>query len=294
MSVWTHCRVEPTPYVTLAPLTTWGLGGEARWYAEPHDIIDLAMLLRAAKAQRLRVLLLGGGSNVLITDHVLQALVIRLAGEFQTVSVESANARLRCGAACLLSKAMAEAEEEGLTGLEFFAGIPGTIGGAICVNAGAQGHSIGTRVRAVEVMDLNGHTTRLDRNDLSFVYRRSNLEDRIVMAAELQLEHDFPDPVAARRKAFLHERKRGQPWGARSAGCVFRNPPGEAAGRLIEEAGCKGWREGHIVVSDIHANFFINEGGGTCAECLCLIERVRKAVFEARGIRLDLEVRIWQ
>ena len=294
MNSWTHCRPEPQSCAPIGPLTTWGIGGAAQWYAEPRDIIDLAMLLRDAREQRVPVRILGGGSNLLIADGTVGGLVIRLRGAFEEIRAESANARLRCGAGCLLTKALELAEEEGLTGLEHFAGIPGTVGGAVCVNAGAQGHAVGGHVRAVEVMDFDGRTARLEKSDLSFVYRRSNLDGRIITAVELQLEHDFPDPVRLLRRASPRQRPPSQARGPPPAGRVFKTPQGESAGRLIDVTGCKGWREGGIVVSPKHANFLINEDGGTFVDCMRLIGRVQDAVYAAHGIRLELEVRIWQ
>jgi UDP-N-acetylmuramate dehydrogenase len=188
---------------------------------------------------------------------------------------------------------VAYSKREGLRGLEGLAGIPGQVGGAIAGNAGSYGTEIKDIVASVTLIDLEGRTLVLGREDIAFGYRSAELpRGSMVLGAELRLARGRPDEVARRIGKWLETKKKTQPLGKRSAGCVFKNPPGDSAGRLIDRAGCKGMRVGAIEVSGLHADFFINTGGGSARDFLRLMDRVAERVRAAFGIELEPEIRI--
>lgn len=274
--------------VPLGPLTTLGVGGPASALATPGDRAELTALLEAAAG--LPLLVLGGGSNVLVADAGWDGLVVRLGGGFTGVDVRGT--RLVLGAGASLSAALVAAERAGLSGLEELCGIPGTLGGAVAGNAGAWGRQIGELVASVEALEPGGSFVRLGPGEIQFGYRWSSLAGAglVLTRVELELAPGDRERIARRRAELQAERARRQPLGERTAGSFFRNPPGDSAGRLIEEAGCKGAREGAAVVSGRHANFIVNEGGATAAQVVRLASRVRRAVLERFGVALEPEV----
>jgi len=280
------CRVKRD--APLGPLTTLGVGGEAAALATPSGPSELAELLRAAADVPL--FLLGGGSNTVVADRGWRGLVVKLGEGFSLVEIDGTH--LRCGAGAALSSALAAAERAGLSGLEELCGIPGTVGGAVVGNAGAWGRQIGELVVAVDAMTRDGESLRLAASELAFGYRKSALAGGGLAATsvELAMTQGDPERIRLRRAELLAERKRRQPWGVRTAGSFFRNPPGDAAGRLIDRAGCKGWREGGAAVSGVHADFIVNEGGASASDVLRLSARVREAVSGRFGILLEPEV----
>lgn len=293
MSCWNDFDHPPRPGVRLAERTTWGIGGPASWYAEPSTVDQARRLLARARDQRMPVYVLGRGSNLLVDDAGVDGLVLRLQGaSLAEIQVDPDAARMTCGAGALLAEAVRLAAEHGLANLEALAGIPGTMGGAVRMNAGDE-QGIGRWVEAVETLDLQGRTARRTRDELKFGYRHSNLDECVVTEVVLALAPESPESVRERTRAQLARKQRTQPLDARSAGCVFRNPPGASAGALIDAAGCKGWAEGAAVVSERHANYILNRGKATAAQVRRLIDRVREAVARAHGVELELEVTVW-
>lgn len=248
----------------------------------------MTALLKAAAG--LPLLVLGGGSNVLVADAGWDGLVVRLGGGFTEVDVRGT--RLFLGAGASLSAALAAAERAGLSGLEELCGIPGTVGGAVAGNAGAWGRQMGELVASVDALEPGGSLARLGPGEIEFGYRWSSLAGAglVLTRVELELAPGDRQRIARRRAELQAERARRQPLGERTAGSFFRNPPGDVAGRLIEEAGCKGAREGAAVVSRLHANFIVNEGGATADQVIRLASRVRRAVLERFGVALEPEV----
>jgi len=288
-------RLELRQGVPLQEFTTWRVGGPAEWFAEPADGAQLIALARWARERQLPLRVIGAGSNLLIADQGLAGLTVcirRLQGS--RVDGESGVVEAEAGEPIpTLARKVARA---GLHGLEWAVGIPGTVGGAAVMNAGAQGGCTAEWLDSVLVLDPSGsgESLRLRATDLDFDYRHSRLQQEplLVLSARFQLEpgHD-PAAVSARTSANLHSRTSTQPYQQPSCGSVFRNPEPEKAGRLVESLGLKGTRIGGAEVSPIHANFIVNTGGATAADIDALIKLVRQRVWESTGIDLHPEVK---
>ncbi|HOX07788.1 MAG TPA: UDP-N-acetylmuramate dehydrogenase [Planctomycetota bacterium] len=277
----------------LGKATTFGIGGPAEMLARPRSAEELGRLLAAAGAEGLPVRLLGGGSNLLVADEGVKGLVVRLAGK-AFASLEQAPAGLSAGAGVPLARLVREAASAGLSGVENLAGIPGSVGGALVMNAGGKYGYIGDVVEEVRALESSGRPLVLGRAECGFGYRSSKLRGLTVTGARLALTPDRPEAVAERTRKVRAEKRRAQPMNRPSAGCVFKNPrPDLPAGRLIDELGFKGRRVGGAAVSDLHANYIVNLGGARCAEVLELIAAIREAASRERGIGLELEVEIW-
>ena len=199
-----------------------------------------------------------------------------------------------CDAGVLLPKLVREAQRWGLGGLEPLAGIPGTVGGAITMNAGGNHGWINSVIKSVTMFDpATGDVVVRERDQLRFSYRQLALDGRIILRAEFALKPADPFQIGQRQAAIITQKQRTQPMSAMSAGCVFKNPGEVGAGKLIDDAGMKSRRVGHAVVSPVHANFIVNEGGATAADVRTLIEQVRERVLEKFGVHLQLEIKIW-
>lgn len=276
----------------LAPFTTLGVGGEAEWLITPVAHGDLALALGLCRKHGVPWRVLGGGSNVLVDDAGVPGAVIMPRGicfEYVTVSGE----RIVAGGAAKLPKVVQQAADWGLSGLEPLAGIPGTLGGAVVGNAGGRHGDIGSAVTAVVGFRGDGERHRFAGQDLHFGYRESNLGDLVVTGVELSLQAEMREEICRRMAEIIDERRRSQPVGQRSAGCMFRNPPGASAGELIDRAGLKGLRIGGAEISPVHANYVVNLGRATSGDVLALAQRARDAVSEQFGVLLELEVKVW-
>ncbi len=280
-------RMQPL----LKELTTLGLGGTALAQAVLRAESDLDALGRFLEQSGGRPFVLGGGSNLLAEDHDLDLtlLAVRNAG-----TPERDGRVLRCGAGLRLPSLIKFCEEAGLAGLEPLAGIPGAVGGAVAMNAGSYGAEIKDVLSRVRLWTPQRGLFWVQAGDCSFGYRRFSPPEGtgrpLVWEAEFALTPADPDAVRARVRETLEKKKAAQPIAARSAGCVFKNPEGRSAGKLLDEAGFKGRRLGNMGFSELHANFLVNLGGGRSAEALELLETARAAVLERFGTRLDLEV----
>lgn len=275
----------------LARHTSWRIGGPAKSYYEPRDIADLAAFLRGLPEEE-PVFWLGLGSNLLVRDGGVEATVIAtfraLAG---LERLDETQVRAEAGVAC--PQVARFCTRAGLCGVEFLAGIPGTMGGALAMNAGAFGGETWTRVAAVETVDRHG-TLRVRTPDAYRIgYRRvEGPQGEWFVAARLRLEPGDSEAAAARVRQLLDRRQATQPLNQPSCGSVFRNPPGDYAARLIEGAGLKGLRIGDACVSEKHANFIVNLGAARAADVEALIHEVADRVEKAHGVRLQTEVRI--
>lgn len=264
----------------LAPHTTMKVGGPAEFFVEPRNEEELAAVFLAARECDLPVRFLGSGANLLVRDEGVRGAVLRL-GRFN----RRVDAHVQAG--YNLAKLVHETVAEGLAGLECLAGVPATVGGAIAMNAGGRHGEIRDAIRYVDVMTPEGTIRRLSRREAGFHYRGASLGGAIVLGAGFELK---PDPdVRARYDAVLAAKKESQPLGTHNAGCMFKNPPGGHAGRIIDEHGLKGIRVGGARVSPRHANFIENEGGATASDVLRLVELVRGRV----PVALDLEILVW-
>lgn len=272
----------------LAPKTSMRIGGPAACFAEIKRIDDLVALLALCESDRIAWSMLGFGSNLLVRDEGFPGVVVRLAGDFTKVTIDKT--RVRAGGATPIVALCRDAAKAGLAGAEALVGIPGTVGGAVRMNAGTD-VEIGDVIDRVEVL-VAGDTLQTFTKP-EFTYRRSTLDRRaVVCAAELVLQHADPSEVRAELNRRIARRNATQPLELPNFGSVFKNPPGDHAARLIETAGCKGWRTGGAQVSEKHANFIVNRGGATCKDVLALIDRVRAAVTSEHGVDLELEVHI--
>jgi len=276
----------------LAMHTWFQLGGPAEYFAEPEDADQLMELVRRCHDENVDVRLLGQGSNILVRDEGVPGMVIRLsAPAFCDIRVQGRTITAAGGA--LLGRAVTTAVHRGLAGLESLIGIPGTVGGALHGNAGTRGGSIGQWALQVTVMTATAEVCRRTGDELVFGYRRSSVDDLVILEASCQLEEDDPQDLARRMQKQWIIKKAAQPMGHQCAGCVFKNPRGANAGELIDHAGLKGTRIGGAVVSDRHANFIISEPECTSQDVLRLIDLVRSQVRDRMEVELELELEIW-
>ncbi len=273
----------------LAGRTTWRVGGPADLFYVPPTVAALAAFLSAYRDRPL--LWLGLGSNTLVRDGGFRGAAIVTAGGLGDLVLVGKTVRAEAGVP--LAKLTRFCAQCGYAGLEFLAGIPGTVGGALAMNAGAGGHEIWDYVAAVETIDRHGQVDVRTRADFEIAYRRAaSAREEWFVSASFVLPAGDTEAGMARIREHLAMRNRTQPMQTANAGSVFRNPPGDYAGRLIESAGLKGLREGGAVVSPRHANFIINEGTASAADIECLIGRVQALVQERTGILLSPEVKI--
>jgi len=271
--------------------TTWGVGGPAWCLARVNSAEEAAWLAVACDAAGMACKPLGRGSNLLVGDDGYAGVMIRLGGELGKLAVEGAG--LAAGGGAPLPGAVRLAARQGLAGLEWAAGIPASLGGAVATNAGAHGGDMAELTSTVTLLLPGGEIKTVPGAELPSGYRRRALPPgSMVLGAELKLRSASPAEVERRRKALLELRRSRQPLAARTAGSVFKNPPGDHAGRLIEAAGLKGLAVGGAAVSRVHANFIENRGGASARDILSLINTVALRVMEAFSVRLEPEVEV--
>lgn len=284
-------RIRPDE--PLKSYTTFRIGGPADWLVEVTSGEELAGLLQLAKAEALPVYVMGNGSNLLVSDSGVRGFVITLAGEFNRY--ELTGQTLRAGGGYNLPKLANRIAKLGLGGLEFACAIPGTVGAGLVINAGAHGGELRDVVTETTVVWLDGRKEVLPVERIGLRYRSSDLQGAgaIVTEVAMELRPAVQEDLLAHMKAHLERRRLTQPLNLPNAGSVFMNPPGDYAGRLIEEAGLKGLTVGGAQVSEKHANFVVNLGNATAKDVLLLMNRVRAEVDARFGVRLQPEVKIW-
>lgn len=277
----------------LAEHTWYGLGGPARWLFTPRNEDELAALVQRCAAASIPWRVLGRGANVLVRDTGFDGAVIKLSAPFwDELRFEDTLAYAAAGVD--FPRVVRQSLDHGLVGLENLAGIPGTVGGAVRMNAGGHYGCIGELVRDVRLMTTAGQLLTSPAAEMGFGYRTSNVNGRIVIGVTLQLQRGDREAAMARFRQIWNEKYAHQPpVSARSAGCVFKNPPGHAAGRLIDEAGLKGTRRGGAEISPQHANFIIAHPEATAQDVLDLIALTRERVRSTSGIELECEIEIW-
>jgi len=277
----------------LGPMTTWRIGGPAELLATPLDVEDVIRAVGWANGRELTWRVLGNGSNLLVGDGGVRGLVLRVRKVLDGIDI--AGSTVVVGAGTSLPALANAAADQGLAGIEFGAGIPGCVGGAIIMNAGWHEFEIGIVVNAVTYLEDDGTVMEHRHDACRFGYRTSAFRGRrgVVLSAELALTPDDPAAVKDRLQRFSESRKTNQPTELPSCGSVFLKPEGDFAGRLIEIAGLKGRQVGGIQVSDKHANFFVNVGGGTAKDVLTLVELVEREVFDKFGVNLTREFEVW-
>ena len=278
--------------VPMAALTTLRVGGPAEAVVFAGSEADVRLVVRLCRENGAELTIFGRGSNLLVRDGGLRGVALCLGREFAQMRRAGAEILAQAGAALpALSRA---ARDAGLSGLEFAEGIPGSVGGAVAMNAGAYGGEIAQVLRSARVLFPDGEVLEVENAGLDFSYRSSALqrEGLVCLGARFSLQAGDAAEISARMADFAGRRREKQPLQLPSAGSFFKRPPGDYAGRLIEEAGLKGAREGGAQVSPQHAGFFVNAGGATAGDFLALMERVQRAVYERSGVRLEPEVRI--
>jgi UDP-N-acetylmuramate dehydrogenase len=281
------------PDQPLAPLVWFRLGGPAAYFASPRGLDELVPLLRRCRDEGIAFKILAGGSNVLVRDEGVNALVIHLESPFFADVTVRDNVVL-AGAAVPLTALISQSARAGLGGLEILTGIPGTVGGALRCNAGGRQGAIGQFVRRATVLDPSDEIQVRERDDLSFADRDSNLDEPLILSAEFELAPEDPESVVRRMRRIWIIKKENQPYGHQSSGCIFKNPaPDVSAGTLIDQAGLKGTRFGGAEVSDRHANFIVAHPGAKTADVLELIEQIRQRVWQQFGYELELQIQVW-
>ena len=281
--------------VPLARHTSFRIGGPADVLAEPETLDELQALMTLCHEESVPVFLLGGGTNLLVSDKGVRGVVIKLGDGFNYVRwMESGDeANVAVGAAHSLGRFVREAVRKGYRGVEFAEGIPGLVGGGLLMNAGAFGGELSAVVVAITGVHGDGRRARLLGQELGFAYRRTALPAQLVVTeVEFRLVHGQHEEILAVMRKAQQQRQKTQPHGYPNAGSIFKNPPGTYAGRLIEAAGLKGSLEGRAQISEHHANFIVNTGGANAADVKRLIEQVQRTIWEKNSIWLEPEVRL--
>jgi len=261
----------------------------------PQDVFSLINMHAALKRNKIPVFPLGGGTNVLVRDKGMEGVVVssRSFRRIGVVSRDSSYVYVTVEAGAMLQRLVHYTKESGYSGIEGLAGIPGTVGGAISGNAGAFGCEIKDVLVSVEIMDTEGKIEKVKADQIAFRYRSSGiLAGEFILGAEIKLTAGNTEEVSATIENFLKIKKEKQPIWEASAGCVYKNPSGLSAGKLIDEAGCKGMSVGDVEVSNLHANFFINKGGANASDFIRLMEEVADRVKGKFGILLEPEIKI--
>lgn len=283
---------EVYPNEPMARHTTYRIGGPARYLVRADSVGALRHVVECAQGSGVPWVCVGRGSNLLVADEGYSGVVVTLGRDFRTLRFDKETSRFLVGAGVSLSSVVQEAFSHSLAGLEFAVGTPGTIGGALRMNAGSRDEWLGARVVAVTTYSPSYGMRRRNGSEISWGYRTSSfLPDEIVVECELSVEPADPFFIRGKMEASLARRKKSQPMGKPSCGSVFKNPDGDSAGRLIEAVGMKGAIVGGAQVSEVHANFIVNTGGATAADVLELIRTIQTKVAQAYGIELTPEVR---
>jgi UDP-N-acetylmuramate dehydrogenase len=287
-----RARIDVRCEEPLARYTTIGLGGPAEILARPASVEALATALALAREADLPLHVLGAGSNLLIADEGVRGVVVTTARLDGVRFLEGG--RVSVGAGVPFPGLVRQTASRGLRGLEAGVGIPGSLGGVLTMNAGAYEFSVGPVVDEVEAVSPERGRVLLHRGEIDFRYRSSSFgPDLVVAEAILRLAPDDPAAIKDDLDRHMRFRKETQPVGVKSAGCIFKNPKGESAGRLIDRLGLKGFKVGGARVSEVHANFIVHDGKARAADVAALIEEVRERVLRETSIRLETEVMTW-
>ena len=272
---------------SLAPLCTLGVGGTAEYFAAPVSLEDMQEVIKAAEGYP--VYIIGGGSNIIYPDNIIHGLVISTQNLNKITWHDDLSADIQSG--YKLPVLVKNLRERNLAGLEFAAGIPGSVGGAVSGNAGAGGHGVCELVESVLAIDSSGNFRTYNNKNFSFEYRKCSLsgENIIILSVKMKFRAAISEDEDLYQK-FLSLRK-SQPLNFKSAGCTFKNPEGNSAGKLLDDCGCKNLRVGGAIVSDRHANFILNTGNAASSDVMDLIKICRDKVYEITGIELEQEIR---
>ena len=281
-----------TENVPLAAYTWYKIGGAARYFVRPRSIEELQTIAARCVENGISIYVLGLGANLLIKDEGVDGAVFRLDQEhFRRVIIDKNTVEV--GAGVDMQKLVLRAVRQGLAGIECLAGIPGTIGGGVRMNAGGKFGDLGAVVTKVQVMDQTGLLFERTKDDLVFDYRSTNISAKFILGATLDLDEEDPERVMKKVKEIWMYKKNSQPLNTKNAGCIFKNPRGLSAGALIDQAGLKGLKVGGAEVSQVHANFIVSNPGCRADDIQKLIKIIREKVFDKDGIHLESEVQMW-
>jgi len=285
-------KIVETNY-PLAKRTWYGLGGPADYFIRPKTIEQLKKVVRRCNETGIPIYVMGLGSNLLIGDDGLRAAVIKFETD-QFTQIKFEGQQVTAGAGAELSKLVLTCVEKGLSGIEALTGIPGSIGGAVKMNAGGNFGDFGAAVESVTLMDNQGNIFEKSKPELVFDYRRTNIAAKFILNARLSLNAADPEQIMRTVKEVWIYKKNSQPLNTKNSGCIFKNPRGFAAGALIDRAGLKGLQIGGAVVSEKHANFIIAQEGCRSRDVLRLIDAIKQRIKEQFDIDLELEIEIWK
>ena len=276
----------------LAKRTWYGLGGPADYFVRPKSVEQLKKVVHRCNENNIPIYVMGLGSNLLISDNGLRGAVVKLESEhFSQINFDKEHVIGWAGAE--LSKLVLSCVEKGLSGLEPLTGIPGSVGGAVKMNAGGSFGDFGPAVESVMLMDKAGNVFQKSKPELAFDYRSTNITAKFILNARLKLNSGEPEQIMRTIKEIWIHKKNNQPLNTRNAGCIFKNPKGAAAGALIDRAGLKGLQVGGAVVSEKHANFIVAQKGCKSSDVMKLIDMIREKVKAKFGVELELEIEIW-
>ena len=293
MNIFTGLEKIVEKNYPLAKTTWYGLGGPADYFITPQDTEQLKDVVKRCSENNIPIYVMGFGSNLLISDAGLRAAVIKLNAEKFT-QTEFDGEQLTAWAGADLNELVLTCVKKGLSGIEALTGIPGSIGGAVRMNAGGNFGDIGAAVESVTLMGTDGKTFEKTKPELMFDYRRTNITAKFVINAKLKLVPADPEQIMRTVKEIWIYKKNNQPLNTKNSGCIFKNPRGVSAGALIDRAGIKGLQIGGAVVSEKHANFIIAQKGCKSKDVLRLIDAVTQRVKEQFDIELELEIEIWK
>ena len=276
---------------SLKKHTTYGIGGPADLMIFPKSKKDLIKVVEIINKNKIQLAILGSGSNVLVSDNGIRGAVISLKNSLKQIEVDDNILYAECGT--MLGKIVKHAVKNNLIGLENLNGVPGTLGGALIMNAGAWGGEISENLIHVEVINSKSEIQKIQKKDLNFSYRQSSFnKDDILLSAKFNLKKADKDIIKENFIEAQSGRKKSQPLNKRSAGSLFKNPKNNSAGKLLDEAGLKGFSIGDAKISEKHANFFINDGDATSKDMLMLIKKAHKEVKDKFNVNLSLEVKL--
>ena len=276
---------------SLKKHTTYGIGGPADLMIFPKSKQDLVKVIEIINENKIQLTILGSGSNVLVSDNGIRGAVISLKNSLKQIEVDNNILYAECGT--MLGKIVKHAVKNNLIGLENLNGVPGTLGGALIMNAGAWGGEISENLIHVEIMNSKNEIQKIQKKDLNFSYRQSSFnKDDILLSAKFNLQKADKDVIKDNFIEAQSGRKKSQPLNKRSAGSLFKNPKNNSAGKLLDEAGLKGFSIGDAKISEKHANFFINDGDASSRDMLMLIKKAHKEVKDKFNVNLSLEVKL--
>ncbi|PKM92954.1 MAG: UDP-N-acetylenolpyruvoylglucosamine reductase [Elusimicrobia bacterium HGW-Elusimicrobia-4] len=273
--------------------TTFRIGGKCDFYVEVKTVDELKQLIKLCTKKKIPYQTIGFGSNILVKDRGVKGMVIKLTGDLSSLNFKLQKKSALAGGGCALQLFVKKCADNGLSGVESLVGIPGTVGGAVIMNAGTKEGYIGSLIKSVTVMNEKGEMKKIGKKSLKFSYRSSNIPPKnIIISAEFLLKKKSKNDIIKNLNNLMHHRVKTQPLGFYNAGCIFKNPAGDYAARFIDEAGLKGASVGGAVVSKLHANFINNTGTATAEDVLKLIKKIQKKVKEKFNKNLELEIKV--